>query len=79
MSDVRVVLNGKGIRELLKGSEMQALVNEYVGIVANNAGNGYSGNVRVGKNRAIGRVYAYTKKAINDNFKNNTLLKAIHK
>lgn len=79
MSDVKVVLNSKGIRELLKSQEVSNEIKKYCGIVAQNAGNGYSSNVQTGRYRAIGRVYAYSKKAIQDNYKNNTLLKAIHK
>ena len=79
MNDVRVVLNSKGIRELLKSEGITNEVKKYCNIVANNAGSGYSSNVQTGKVRSIGRVYAYTKQAIRDNYKNNTLLKAIHK
>lgn len=78
MNDVRIVLKSKGIRELLKSNEISNAVDEVVKTVINNAGSGYGGNVQTGKNRAVGRVYTATAKAKRDNYKNNTLLKALH-
>lgn len=74
-------LNSKGVRELLQSAEMQNVIRGYVNTVESNAGGGsagYSGNVQVGKKRAVGRVYAYNSKGIADNNENNTLLKALH-
>lgn len=78
MSDVRIVLNSAGIRELLKSPEIQQAIEEVCTTVAANAGDGYGHNVQVGKNRTVGRVYTATKTAKIDNYTNNTLLKALH-
>lgn len=78
MNDVRIVLNSKGIQELLKSPEITAAVEEVTKTIANNAGSGYGSNVQTGKRRAVGRVYTATAKAKRDNYKNNTLLKALH-
>lgn len=78
-SVVKVKLNRAGVGKLLKSSEIQGYVQEVCNQVQKNAGSGYSSNIVVGKYRAIGRVFAYSKKAISDNYKNNTLLKALHR
>ena len=77
MNNVRVVLNKKGVRELLQSKEITSVVSEACEGVAKRAGTGYAFNTQTGKNRAVGRVYAVNKKAISDNYKNNTLLKAL--
>lgn len=77
MNNVRVVLNRKGIRELLQSKEITEAVAEACESVSKRAGSGYTYNTQTGKNRAVGRVYAYNRKAVSDNYKNNTLLKAL--
>lgn len=77
MNNVRVVLNRKGIQELLKSKEIENAVAEACENVSTRAGNGFTYNTQTGKKRAVGRVYAYSKKAISENYKNNTLLKAL--
>lgn len=77
MSHVRVELNSKGIQEMLKGEDMQALLKEKATEIADRAGNGYEVNVFVGKTRANASVSTKTKKAMRDNLQNNTLLKAV--
>ena len=77
-NDVRIKLNSKGIQELLKSPEISAAVQEVCERIKTNAGSGYGSNVQTGKKRAVGRVYAATRKALSDNYKNNTLLKAMH-
>lgn len=76
--DVKIKLNSKGIQELLKSKEITDAVSEVAKTVKNNAGNGYGSNVQAGKRRAVGRVYTATRRAKSDNYKNNTLLKALH-
>lgn len=78
MNDVRIKLNSKGIQELLKSKEITDAVAEVAKTVKHNAGNGYGSNVQTGKKRAVGRVYTATRRAKSDNYKNNTLLKALH-
>lgn len=80
MNRVTIKLNSAGIRELLKSDEMQAVIKTYCDRVAKNAGgSGYNVNVRAGRRRTVGEVHAMTTKALDDTFKNNTLLKALHK
>lgn len=70
-------LNGAGVRQLLVSAEMKQIITEKTNIVQGNAGGGYEGNVVVA-NRAVGRVFATDYLARLDNYKNNTLLKALH-
>lgn len=73
-----VVLNSAGIRELLKSSEIQSVLNETAETVARRAGEGYEAVPgTLGKTRANVRVQAATKEANKDNLENNTLLKAL--
>lgn len=66
-------LNRAGVGELLKSTEMQDVLASYAGSIANAAGDGYS--VYVGRTRA--NVSVATAEAEQDNFENNTLLKAV--
>lgn len=70
-------LNYAGVGELLKSPEMIAVLEANAGAVADNAGNGYS--VHIGPHRANVSVRTANKKAEQDNYKNNTLLKAAGK
>lgn len=79
MSDFVFKLNRAGVRELLKSSEMQAVLTEHATTIKNRAGDGYEQDIYVGKNRANAMVKAETFKAKKDNSKKNTLLKAVHK
>ena len=79
MSNVKIKLNSKGVQELLKSPEITRAVEAAANIVLRNAGDGYETNNRLGKYRSISRVYPVTKKAKNDTYKNNSLLKALHK
>ena len=79
MGNVKVKLNSAGIQELLKSSEVSAMVSEFAANVAQNAGEGFEVDVQPGKFRAIARVKPATKSARDATFKNNALLKALHK
>lgn len=79
MSKVKIVLIPSGIQELLKSPDIQSVVTDVCQSIQKNAGDGYSYNVISGKKRTVGRVYADSYKAVRDNYKNNTLLKAIHR
>lgn len=76
MAKLRVKLNRKGVRELLKSAE---IMDECVRIAqekANEAGSGYEADSGyVGKTRASAIVYPSSAKARQDNYHNNTLLK----
>ena len=76
MSKVKVVLNRKGVSELLKSQEAMNVCREYAEKIRDRAGAGYEISTYVGKTRVNAMVYADTYEARLDNYKNNTLLKA---
>ena len=77
MSNVRIELNNDGVRELLQSPEIQETCQEYATAAANRAGSGYSTSAYMGKTRVNVSVYAATEKAVKDNRKNNTIIKAV--
>lgn len=77
MSNFRFELNEAGVRELLKSSEMQAIVGEYGEQVRNIAGDGYEVVNAVGSSRATSKVHPATAKAYYSNRKHKTLQKAL--
>lgn len=77
MADVKVVLNGAGVRELLKCAEIEATCREVAQDVASRAGSGYEVDTYVGKTRVNAMVSAATREARKDNLENNTLLRAL--
>ena len=68
-------LNRDGVRELLRGSEMQEVLLSYARGISSRAGEGYS--VHVGSNRANVSVRTESDEAMRDNLDNNTLLRSI--
>jgi hypothetical protein len=79
MARVKVVLNSAGIQELLKSDGVTGMIAEAAQKVASNAGDGFEADVRPGKFRAIARIQPVTKEAKNQVYRNNVLLKALHK
>lgn len=79
MSKFKFELNKKGVGELLKSEEMQAVLESYAAQVAKDAGPGYEPKTYIGKDRAAVsvRVEAATKEAERDNYENNTLLRSL--
>lgn len=77
MAKVEVELNSEGIKALLKGSEVEHLVEEHASRVADRAGSGYSHDTKQMSGRAIASAYADTEEARKDSMENNTLLKAL--
>ena len=70
-------LNYSGVAELMKSSVMIEILRDKARGIQETAGDGYEVSSYVGKNRANVSVKTKTKKAIRDNNKNNTLLKAM--
>ena len=64
---VKVKLNYKGVGQLLKSSEMQALLAQHAGQIAGRCGSGYETDGFVAQTRA----------ARADNARSNTILKAL--
>lgn len=71
------MLNRAGVAELMKSPEMVALLKEKAKATQERAGNGYEISTFTGKNRANISIKTKSRKAIRDNNKNNTLLKAL--
>lgn len=74
---VEFELDIKGLRELMKGPEMQAALDEAGAAVASAAGGDYGYRTHVASYVAITNVFPESKEAAKDNLENNTLLKAL--
>lgn len=74
---LKVVLKRKGVRELLKYPEMLAVCKEFAYKAQSKLGKDYVVTYRIGKKRVNASIKANTPKAIKDNLKNNTILKAL--
>ncbi|WP_455936799.1 hypothetical protein [Gemella morbillorum] len=73
----KFILNRAGVAELMKSPEMVAFLKEKAKVIQDRAGDGYETNTFIGKNRANISIKTKSRKAIRDNNKNNTLLKAL--
>lgn len=71
------MLNYSGVAELMKSPAMVDFLREKAKSIQDKAGDGYEISSFVGKNRANVSVKTKSRKAIRDNNKNNTLLKAM--
>lgn len=76
-SKVEFELNLAGLNELMKSAEMMAALEEAGRTVAGIAGDDYDVRVHQASFVAIANVYPDSKKAAEDNYKNNTLVKAL--
>ena len=74
-SGFKFELDYEGVGQLLKSAEMQAVLIDYANAVQNRAGDDYS--VYVGRTRANVSVRTDNDNAVQDNYENNTLLKAV--
>ena len=77
MGDVKFELNLAGLNELMKSSEMQNALLEAGQAVARNAGSDYAAEVHTASWIAISNVYPDSRRAAHENYKENTLLKAL--
>lgn len=77
MSKVRIKLHSAGVRALLRSAEMQDILKEQAAAAAARCGSGYESRVGVAKKRAVADIYPATPDACRDNYKNNTLEKAL--
>ena len=76
MSKVKFELNRAGVRELLRSPEAMSVCRTHANAIRNRAGEGYEVDTYTGTNRVNASVYAATYEARQDNYENNTLLKA---
>ena len=77
MGNVKFELNLPGLNELMKSDGMQSALLDAGSVVASNAGGDYAAEVHTANWIAISNVYPNSQEAAHDNFKNNTLLKAL--
>lgn len=77
MSDIRVELNGAGVREYLKTPELLALLKGYADEAAAQLGEGYVSETYNAATRNIASVYADTPEARRKNLESNSILKAV--
>ena len=74
----KIVLDKKGVRELLRSQEMMDICLEHAeATIAAAGGEGYEISSHVGTNRVNASVRADTIETIKDNYKNNTLIKSL--
>lgn len=77
MAKVKIKLNLPGINAIMKSNGIQSVIKAAGDSVAANAGEEYAASVNVGNWLAFCNVYPDSAKAANDNFRNNSLLKAL--
>jgi hypothetical protein len=77
MSKLKVVLNSKGIREMLRSQEMQSICEEYASNALTRLGDGYAMDSYRGSGRVNAMVYADSYAAKKENIRKNTILKAV--
>lgn len=77
MSKSNFKLNLAGLNELMKSAEMQQCLDRAGSAVAAAAGGDYGKRTHVASFVAITNVYPDSKDAAEDNYENNTLLKAL--
>lgn len=68
---------GDTMQDVLKSPGMQQELTKYGEAVRDKAGDGYEGELKIYKKRAVYEVRAESPKAKRDNLKHNTLLKAL--
>ena len=77
-SKVKIVLNRANVRkQLLQSSEMQQIVNNYAYRAQSKLGDGYEVSYRKGENRVNAQIKAVNMKSIEENSRENTILKAL--
>lgn len=77
MAKTKVVLNSKGVQDLMKSEEMQAVLQEQADRTLSILGKGYEASLYIGKTRANVSVGAVSKEAQKENRKNNSIIKAV--
>lgn len=75
----RITWNIAGFKQLRKSPEMEALLQKIVDEMLNDLGEGYEGDVELGRTRARAGVVTRTQQAKRDNARHNSLLRALAK
>lgn len=74
---VKLVLNKRGVRQLLRSEDMMGVCEKLANEALEQLGKGYSVNKKVGKNRVNVEITADSYEAKLRNNKDNTILKAL--
>lgn len=74
---LRIKLKSAGVRQLLRSKEMQTICTEHAEEIAARCGAGYAVDSVQKETRAIATVYPQTAEARRDNYRNNTIEKAL--
>ena len=77
MGKMTIKLNRAGVRDLLRSEEAVEICESYANKAATQLGEGYEVTTFRGRNRANASVSAESPKAIRENLKSNTILKAV--
>lgn len=76
-SSMEIKLNYSGVGELLRSSEMAAVLSEQAEKIRSRCGDGYSTDTYGAGTRVVASVYTETTEAMQNELENNTLLRAI--
>lgn len=74
---VRVVLNKRGVRDLLKGEDLRQVCADHANKTLAKLGDGYETDTYTGKTRSNAMIWASSAQARRDARKNNTIWKAV--
>lgn len=77
MGNLKVWVEPAAVVELLRSQEMENAVREVADGVCSRAGSGYEVTTSQGKDRVVANVSTATREAVRDNYRNNTLIKAL--
>lgn len=77
MAKVEIKLNSSGIRELLRSKEMLTICEEHAEKAVSKLGDGYTSSSMTGKNRVNAEIATESFKAMAQNMKHNSILKAL--
>lgn len=75
--NLKVVLNSRGVREMLKSDEMLQICKDHAYAACSRLGEGHEVTYRKGKKRANAEVAAVSQRAKKENLRKNTIMKAV--
>ena len=78
LADFKFELNLPGLNALMTSAEMQSVLDDAGETVAQLAGSGYAASPKTGYWVGFSNVYPNSAKAAKENYKDNTLLKALY-
>lgn len=77
MTKVRIVLNKRGVQELLKSDDLRQTCASHAGKALAKLGTGYETDTHTGKTRSNATIWASSAQARRDARQNNTIWKAV--